>query len=195
MLRFVFPAAAVLALTACATAAPTTESRPALISDRPDFTEATAIVPAKMVQAEVGYTVAREGSLQSATVGEVLVRAGLTPKAELRVAANSWVREREPDADVVTSGREDASLGFKLNLVEGTEGPSWRPELSVIAHTTIPTGSAAFRSSRLQPELKVLTAWTLSERVAFSSNVNIGRPYDGVRSFMNTPGAPRSGSS
>lgn len=183
MSRTLFALAACSALTACASLG----SRPALISDRPDFTEATATVAAKHVQVEMGQTIAREGDLRSTTAGEVLVRAGFAERAELRVAPNSWAREREGNA--VNSGMQDASLGFKVRLLDGPENPSWRPELSVIAHTTIPTGSSAFRSSRAQPEIKVLAAWPLTETLALSSNLNVGRPFDGDRSFTEYSGS------
>jgi hypothetical protein len=47
----------------------------------------------------------------------------------------------------------------------------------------VPSGSRFYRSQRAQPEVKVLSAWSLSDRLGFSSNFNVARPYDGVRSF------------
>ncbi|GAB1344388.1 transporter [Gemmatimonas sp.] len=170
-------AVATLSLSACATMG----TRDALVSDRPDFTEATVVVDPGQVQVESGSTVSREGETRATAFGEVLVRAGLAPKVELRVAGNSFVRERT--AGVLAQGMEDATLGFKFKLLEGPETRSWKPELSVITHTTVPSGARLYRSQRAQPEVKVLTAWSLTDRLGFSSNVNIGRPFDGVRSF------------
>jgi hypothetical protein len=187
MIRSLLVVGAALSLSACFAAQPMPESRPALISDRPDFTEATAIVDPKRVQVEMGQTITRDGTLRETTVGEVLIRAGLADGIELRVSPNSWLRASE--GGTVTSGLQDANIGFKIRLLEGSEDPSWRPELSVITHTTVPTGAAAFRAPRLQPEIKLLAAWPLSERVALSSNVNVSRPVDGGRAFTEYAGS------
>lgn len=172
-----------VSLTACASMG----TRDALVSDRPDFTEATVLVEPGHVQVESGTTFSREGDTRSTAFGEVLMRAGLTKKVELRVAGNSFVREST--GDVLTTGMQDASVGFKFHLIEGPESPSWKPALSVITHTTVPSGSRVYRTQRAQPEVKVLGAWSLSERVGFSSNVNVARPYDGVRSFTEYAGS------
>jgi hypothetical protein len=156
-------------------------TRDALVSDRPDFTESASTIAPHHVQVEAGQTTSREGDTRSNAVGEVLVRAGLTSRLELRVSGNSWVHERQPE--LVHSGLEDGAIGIKYRIADGPDAPSWRPTFSVIAHTTLPTGSDAFRAARAQPEVKLLGAWTLSDRLGFSSNVNIGRPFDGARSY------------
>lgn len=168
---------AVLSFSACATMG----TRDALVSDRPDFTEATVVVEPGKVQVESGSTMSREGETRATAFGEVLVRAGLAPKVELRVAGNSFVRERT--GGELSQGMQDASLGFKFKLLDAPESRSWKPELSVITHTTLPSGSRLYRAQRAQPEVKVLSAWSLTDRLGFSSNVNIGRPHDGLRSY------------
>jgi hypothetical protein len=162
-------------------------TRDALVSDRPDFTESASTIAAHHVQVEGGQTTSREGDTRSNAVGEVLVRAGLGKRVELRAAGNSWVRENT--GGIVTSGREDASLGFKFAIADGPDAPSWRPALALITATSIPSGTNAFRSTRAQPEMKAIAAWTLSSRVGFASNLNVARPFDGVRSFTEYSGS------
>ncbi|HCT58250.1 MAG TPA: transporter [Gemmatimonas aurantiaca] len=164
MLFRAFLALVVVSSSACASMG----TRDALVSDRPDFTERASTIAPRHVQVEAGQTTSREGEARVNAVGEVLVRAGLTPRLELRVSGNSWVQERV--AGTVNSGLEDGAIGIKYNVTEGPDEPSWRPTFSVIAHTTVPTGSDAFRVSRAQPEVKLLGAWTLSDRLGFSSN-------------------------
>lgn len=172
-----------LSLSACATMG----TRDALVSDRPDFTEAPSTIDPRHVQVEAGQTIARDGDVKSSAVGEVLVRAGLSKTVELRVAGNSYVRERSGTG--LTTGRQDASVGFKFKLLEGADAPSWLPAFSVITHTTVPSGSSAYRSSRAQPEVKFIGSWTLSDRLSFSSNANVGVPFDGFRSFTEYSGS------
>ena len=173
----------VLLLSACASL----KGRDPLVSDRPDFTESTQSIAPRHVQLEAGQTLSREGETKSNAIGEVLVRAGLTPRVELRLTGNSFVREKT--AGVVTSGMQDAAVGFKIKVLEGPDGPSWKPAFSFIAHTTVPSGAAAFSAGRAQPEVKLLGAWTITDRLGFASNINIGRPFDGTRSFTEYAGS------
>lgn len=172
-----------LFLSACASM----QTRDALVSDRPDFTESTQTIAPQHVQLESGQTLSREGSTRSNAMGEVLIRAGLRSHVELRLSGNSFVRENT--AGVINSGRQDASVGFKVKVTDGPDAPSWKPAFSFIAHTTVPSGSTAFRSTRAQPEVKLLGSWTLTDRLGFASNINIGRPFDGVRSFTEYAGS------
>lgn len=176
-------AVATLSLSACASMG----TRDALVSDRPDFTEASALIERGHVQVEGGSTISRENEARVTSHGEVLMRAGLSRRLELRVAGNSFVQE-EVDG-VAQSGVQDASVGLKVRLFDGPEQRSWRPEVSVIAHSTVPTGARIYRSQRAQPEVKVITAWSLTDRIGFSSNLNVGRPFDGVRSFTEYAGS------
>lgn len=71
----------------CATANP---SREPLISDRPDFTESTSTVHPGEVQAEGRYTFSQVSDERSSAAGELLVRIGVTRRAELRLEPGSY---------------------------------------------------------------------------------------------------------
>lgn len=175
--RVLFPFVATALLGAC-TALP---SRTPLISDRPGFSESSAIVEAGHTQVESGQRFARAGNVRSSASGEVVVRQGLAPWAELRFAANSY--RRQWTGALEQDGFEDASVGAKLKLADGPAGPSWRPAVSLLAQSTVPTGTDLFRSVRAQPALGLLADWALRDRLGFSGNVVVARPFDGVRSF------------
>lgn len=178
MLHRSIPAALACALLgACASMG----TRDALVSDRPDFTESTVTIAPRHVQVESGSTLSHDGPTVTTTYGEVLARAGLTSRLELRLAGNSFARERT--AGIVTSGLEDGNIGIKYAILGEADGPSWRPSFSIIAGSSLPSGSTVFRSRRAQPEVKLLGAWSLSDRLGFSSNLNVARPFDGARSF------------
>jgi len=171
--------ALVVAFTACASVTP---SREPLVSDRPDFTESTSTVQRGDVQAEGGYTFSRTEGDRSSTAGELLVRIGVMRRAELRVEPGSyaWVKSDSGKQ----SGRDDAEIGTKLRLhnAEG-ERPSPLPAVSLILKSTVPTGSAAFRQNRMQPEVGLATEWTLARHVALGANLDAARPVgdDGQR--------------
>jgi outer membrane putative beta-barrel porin/alpha-amylase len=158
----------------CATANP---SREPLISDRPDFTESTATMKRGEVQLEGGDTFEHAASVKTNTIGELLLRIGLAPRAELRIEPGSYTKVTSPDGDA--SGWVDAAVGTKLRLYEPpNENPSFVPTVSLIVLTSVPTGSAEFRETKLQPEAKLAAEWTLSDRIGVATNFNVSRPRD-----------------
>ena len=158
----------------CATANP---SREPLISDRPDFTESTATMKRGEVQLEGGDTFERTSSVKTNTIGELLLRIGLASRAELRLEPGSYTTVTSPDGDA--SGWADAALGTKLRLyVPPNENPSIVPAVSLIVLTSVPTGSLEFRETKLQPEAKLASEWTLSDRIGLATNLNVSRPRD-----------------
>lgn len=146
--------------------------REPLVTDRPDFTESTAAMGRGEVQLESGYTLDQVGEERSQSFGELLLRVGVGHRLELRLGFNSYAVSTAPDVAEV-SGLEDTSLGFKLNLSEGSAEPGLGlPSAAIIVATSLPTGADPYRGSRLQPEVKFGVGWDLTERVAFSSNWN-----------------------
>jgi len=158
----------------CATANP---SREPLTSDRPDFTESTATMKGGEVQLEGGDTFEHVASVKTNTTGELLLRVGLGSRAELRIEPGSYTTVRSPDGDA--RGWVDAALGTKLRLYEPRdEKPSIVPAVSLLVLTSVPTGSAEFRQTKVQPEAKLASEWTLSDRVGLATNINVARPRD-----------------
>jgi hypothetical protein len=175
--------------TGCASARP---GRDPLVSDRPDFTEAPETMAPREVQVEGGYTFARTAREQTHTTGEILTRIGLAPRVELRIEPGSYSTLSSPVGD--SRGVEDAGLGVKLGLHDARDaGPSLVPALSVILMTSVPTGSRAFRQSAMQPEAKLVTAWTLTDRLGFAANVNVARPVEDRRRFTEWAGSASLG--
>lgn len=151
-----------------------------IITDRPDFTESSQTVPGGMVQFEGGSTHARGADALETSIGEVLLRTGMNDWSEFRLGLNSYSFARTSGES--TQGFEDASLGAKFRLMRGGATGSLRPTLSLIAATSVPTGSRPFRSSRLLPELKLGAEWDLSARVSVATNLNYSWVHDaGVR--------------
>lgn len=169
MARLLAALAMLPAISACATAG-LGEGDP-LITDRPDFTESAQTVPAGMTQVEGGYTFGRAESITSQSVGELLARISIGPAAELRVAVNSYSTAAGDGTRV--SGLEDASLGAKFHLATGaTTFDLFRPDLALIVATSVPSGSSAYGESEWQPDAKLVVGWTLTDRLAWTSNLN-----------------------
>lgn len=170
-------------LSGCAMAG----ARAPVSSDRPDFTDGTVVLAPGAWQLESGHSFARQGRTRLSTSGELMMRAGITPRVELRLSANSYARARR--AGTTARGFEDASVGLKVRLRADGEAPSWRPGVVLLAQSTVPTGARAFRAPRAQPEVKLITRWALSDRIEFTSNVNAAYPFDGERTTLELRGS------
>jgi hypothetical protein len=134
-----------------------------LTSDRPDFTESAVIV--RRVQLETGYTFTRAGASDQHSFGEVLFRLGVARRIELRLGANSYVRERSGGQTV--DGLEDFSLGAKLGLTR-------EPGVAIIVTAGMPTGSAVLGGGHgVEPEILLAVERDLSERFSFGTNASI----------------------
>lgn len=158
------------------TTAPPTEEEDAIVTDRPDFTEASETVPNKARQIEVGYTATHNGSSTLHTLGEVLLRVGMTPKAELRMYFNSFAILNTPGGN--TTGFQDFGIGVKWKLNEAAKGYGIfrRPQASLITALTFPSGSSVFHEHNAQPALKLCLGWELAPRWEMGANLN----YAGV---------------
>lgn len=184
-------AVAIFSLSGCASLG----AREALVSDRPDFTDGDLLIARGVVQMEGGSTMTRTGPTRTVAHGEVMMRTGLTRRSELRLAANSYVTERTSASTAASTtvasvaGVEDASIGVKVRLHDQPSARSWQPAVAVLVQSTLPTGTQHFRSSRAQPEVKLITAWTLTDKLSVSSNVNVGHPFDGIRSHLQFAGS------
>jgi len=158
----------------CASANP---SREPLVSDRPDFTESTATMKRGEVQLEGGDTFERASSVKTNTIGELLLRIGIASRAELRIEPDSYTQITSPGGD--SSGWVDGALGMKLRLhVPADDARSIVPAVSLIVLTSVPTGTPEFRQTKLQPEAKLASEWTLSDRIGVATNLNVSRPRD-----------------
>jgi outer membrane putative beta-barrel porin/alpha-amylase len=166
--------AAILATAGCASAEALREP---ITTDRPDFTESTITVKPGIVQIEGGHTFERVTSEKTNTTGELLLRIGLASRAELRIEPGSYTKVTSPSGDA--SGWEDGALGMKVRLdARPNDNPSIVPDVSLVAHTSVPTGGRTFRQNRLQPEVKLAAAWTITDRLGLSTNFNVARPVD-----------------
>ncbi|MCG3130245.1 MAG: hypothetical protein FLDDKLPJ_00999 [Phycisphaerae bacterium] len=169
-----------------------------LVTDRPDFTESTETVAPRWFQLEGGYTFTydREGRQRRREHGapELLLRAGLAERVELRLgwAGYAWTELREDVArgggrarghEDWSQGAADVSFGLKVKLVDQA---GLRPDFGVIAQATAPSGSPGFSSGDVDPEVKLLWAYELTERLSLAGNVNLGVPTEEARRFVQS---------
>ena len=168
-----------------------------LITDRPDFTESTDAVPRGHVQLEMGYTYTydREHRARDTdhTAPEILLRVGFADNWELRIgwAGYSWSESvfeefrgtppRTVTREDWSHGSNDLILGFKYKFAE-QEG--WRPHLGVIGEITIPSGTIGVSSGDVDPAVKLLWAYDLSDTTSVAGNLNLAVPTEDGHRFV-----------
>ncbi|MCC6492924.1 MAG: transporter [Pirellulales bacterium] len=155
-----------------------------LITDRPDFTEASSTVGRGVMQLEGGYTYAYDaaaaGSVETHSFPETLLRVGMLAEwFEFRMA---WNYGQETDhrfgqSRTVSTGADDLYLGVKWGLT-GQEGIL--PEMAFITQMTVPSGSSDFTAGQTLPGIVWLYGWDVNEWIATGAQTKANRALDDV---------------
>lgn len=168
-----------LAAQTGASKAPALEAHPpSLVTDRPDQTESSAIVPPGYVQIETGWLFTRnheEGARQEThEFPGTLVRIGLLDWLELRAGWSGHIREevRLEPLRANANGMGDAELSTKIRFWPQKGG---RPETALLVGTSLPVGDKDFSSDRFDPSVRFSLSHSLSER--FSLGYNLGMQW------------------
>jgi hypothetical protein len=145
-----------------------------IVTDRPDFTESTDTVPLGWIQVENGYTYTRVDNTSTHSLGEGLIRVGLTPTTELRIGFPNY------HVSGVQRGLSDAELGIKWALRHQENAI---PATSLILASSFPTGASDFRDDELQFAAKLCMGWDLTPQWAVAANLNYDASGNGEDRF------------
>ncbi len=146
-----------------------------LVTDRPDFTEASSTVGRGVTQFELGYTYVRndDTGTDQHSAPELLIRRGVWKDwLELRVAYTG-LAIADPIVDI--SGSDDLYLGMKIGL---TPQCAYLPEMSIMPQMLVPTGSSALTNDEVLPGVNWLWSWDLNESWAFAGSTQVNRAVD-----------------
>ena len=137
-----------------------------LATDRPSFTEWSAVVPRGGLQIETGLQATDTAGQWTLDLPETFVRYGLIENTELRLAVPNYFLHL-PAGGSTVSGFGDLGVGVKQQL------PSLAGfNLSLIPFLTLPTGARGISSGGYDPGLQLpwsraLTAdWTVAGQLA-----------------------------
>ncbi len=148
-----------------------------LVTDRPDFTEASSTVGKGVAQLEIGYTFTSDDSggtkTRSHSFPEPLLRYGILQDwLELRVA---WNYNEEQTNGVTASGADDLYLGFKIGL---TPQQGVLPEMALIPQMTTPTGAGAFTANEVLPGANLIYGWEINDFLSTAGSTQFNRSID-----------------
>ncbi len=148
--------------------------KPELVTDRPDQTESSVVVPPGYVQIETGWSLSRnqEGGIRTNTHAfpGTLFRIGALDRMELRLDYGGFLREQTQEAGQSThlSGSGDMGVGTKLYF---WEEQGWIPETALLAGVSLPVGTDPFSSGRADPTFRFSLSHTLSDRLSLGYNL------------------------
>ncbi len=153
-----------------------------LVTDRPDFTEASVTVGYGVAQLEMGYTYTYDDTATESTRNhsypEALLRVGtLADWFELRAAWN-YAEESANEFGVgsdTASGAEDLYLGFKIAL---TPQECILPETAIVLQMTVPTGSSEFTADEVLPGFNYLYGWDINDKWSTGASTQLNRAVD-----------------
>jgi hypothetical protein len=158
---------------------------PELVTDRPDQTEASRVVPAGTLQLETGFIVEnKETNLEkqrALVYNTSLFRYGLSKRFELRLGLaylENRTEFKEMDSVHTVHGFSPLYTGFKIQILEED---GWIPETALIGGLVLPFSAAEeFKPQNTGVGMRFSMSHTLSNR--FSLGYNLGAEYLGESS-------------
>jgi hypothetical protein len=120
-----------------------------IVTDRPDITESSIVIPVGSVQSENGLTWTRDHGTSAIGLPETLIRVGLWERTEVRFVAPNYLDQIEGRR--APSGFGDTSIGMKEQLGPLPGGI----DLAVIVAFSVPTGADRVSSHGLDPVIKL----------------------------------------
>lgn len=154
-----------------------------IVTDRPDFTEASSTVGRGVLQIESGYTYVRnkdpDDNSTTHSVGEALFRFGVFADwLELRLQALPLIQRDStgPGPATTTSGLADLYLGAKI-VMTPQEG-LW-PEMAITPQMFVPSGHPAFTANEVLPGVNWLYGWDVNDFLAIGASTQFNHRIDG----------------
>jgi len=150
------------------------EKPPEMVTDRPDQTESSLVVPPGFVQLEIGYVFTNDdaGGVETSTheFPFTLARIGMVDRVELRLGFSGVASQTTKPGGTGVDGFGDGELGTKVFL---WEEHGLIPQTAVLAGTSVPFGGASFSSERFDPFLIGLFSHSITEWVELGYNLGV----------------------
>lgn len=155
---------------------------PDLITDRPDQTESSSVVPYKSLQIETGFVMENKATTlveqKAFAYNTTLLRYGLLENFELRLGLEYLQDEvsiKHTDTTHISSGLSPLYLGFKVKIADED---GWKPEIAFLGGLVLPfTAHQDFKPSYSAANIRFSLAHTLSDNISFG--YNLGAEWDG----------------
>jgi hypothetical protein len=143
------------------------DSTAVIVTDRPDVTDASTVVPRGSLLGENGATFTRDRGKSMLDGPQSMLRLGVAPRTEFRLGVPNYVADLQSGPD--SRGFGDMSVGFKEQLGPLPGGV----ELAVIAGLSLPTGAHGVSSGGYDPFIKLPWSLELSRSWSIGGMVSL----------------------
>lgn len=148
-----------------------------IVTDRPDFTEASSTVGRRVLQLETGYTHGFDNDGVDQSIGhsfpEALFRIGML--ADWFEARFAWNYAAQRVNGATNDGADDLYVGAKIGL---TPQEGILPEMALVPQMTVPTGASQFTADQVLPGANWLYGWDISEHLSTAGSTQVNRSID-----------------
>jgi hypothetical protein len=155
---------------------PTAPDNSEIVTDRPDVTESSIVVPVASLQFENGFTWTTDHGTQLPDLPETLVRLGILARTEFRFVVPNYLF----CSGLASGGFGDLAIGMKQQFGPLPGGI----DLSVIAAVSLPTGARGLSSRGYDPFVKfpwskdLASGWSIGGMQSVFWNTVQGRRND-----------------
>ncbi len=164
----------------CVFGATAQTTKPEIITDRPDQTEAPSLVPKGGLQVETGFVYQQDRATGITTINytynTTLIKYGVNEFIELRfIQEYLGTQVRLSDSQKTkTKGFSPLALGVKIKIADEK---GIIPQAAFIGHINLRSGSKGYAPSYTAADFRFTFAHTLSDK--FSLNYNLGAEWNG----------------
>ena len=145
-----------------------------LMTDRPDQTESSSVVPQNTLQVESGFVLESKSDVISYSYNTTLLRYGLMEKMELRLGLD-YLGEKDNQLNINQKGLGPLHAGFKISIAKED---GWKPEVAFLGGLIMPFAAAdEFTIKNTAASMRFAFSHTLTESV--SIGYNLGAEWDG----------------
>lgn len=158
------------------------QEKPDIVTDRPDQTEASVLLPKGALQVETGFQFQNDvdNSIEAKeyTMNTTLIKYGINEYFELRLISE-YIKTTEKQIGDFTldskSGFVPLAIGMKIKLAE--EKGFW-PQAALIGHVHTKKADPDYSAEFTSFAFRLTFAHTLSEKLALS--YNLGSEWNGI---------------
>lgn len=153
-----------------------------IVTDRPDQTESSSVVPKGSLQIESGILLGYEGGLEDRSrqilLPTNLFRYGISKDFELRLVSEIELNQAIRGS---VDGITDLQIGTKIQLLRPNENRNI--EIALLSHLIVPSGSQGLSSGNYGTINKLSIAHELSDRVGLGYNIGYDNFGEGNGDF------------
>ena len=148
-----------------------------IITDRPDQTEASIVLPKNILQIESGFSFDQTNTFNN------LFRFGLSESVEIRLNTNYIFMDSKEGVNIPSPKFGDIELGTKIQLFSSEKHTT---TVAFLSHISIPTASKYYTNDGWGTLNRILISYDLSQTLSIGYNLGYNKVYGAPDTFIYT---------